>query len=331
MKTPTPFRHLKIAGILVLSVLVLGTAGYMLIEKLSLIDALYTTVDMMATVGSVVHPLSLPGRIFTMGVVIFGLASLLYTLSAGMEFMIEGHFSRAVKRYFMDNRIAKLRGHSIICGFGRVGSQIAEDCAKARKPFVVIDEKEENIQACLQRDYLAIQADATSDDALREAGVQRARCLLVATDDDAHNISITLSARYLNNELFIIARANHTETEAKLKRAGADRVLPLYAIGGHRMANLAFQPGVIEFFDVITQADNMELSAQEITLDVMPPLTGKTIIEAQNTLPNGLVIVAVKKRNGLLTGPKRETRIEEGDTLIVVGAPEQLAGFKRKA
>lgn len=330
MKTPAPFRHLKIAGILVLSVLVLGTLGYMLIERLSFIDALYTTVDMMATVGSVVRPLSLPGRIFTMGVVIFGLASLLYTLSAGMEFMIEGHFSRAVKRYFMDNKIAKLRGHAMICGFGRVGSQIAEDCAKAQQPFVVIDEKEENIQACLQRGYLAIQGDATTDDALREAGVQWARCLLVATEDDAHNISITLSARYLNSDLFIIARANHTETEAKLKRAGADRVLPLYAIGGHRMANLAFQPGVIEFFDVITQADNMELSAQEIPLKMMPPLVGKTIVEAQNALYDGMVIVALKKHNGILAGPRRETLIEKGDTLIVVGAPEQLAGFRTR-
>lgn len=330
MKIPAPFRHLKLAGIMVLSVLSMGTLGYMLIEQLSFIDALYTTVDMMATVGSVVRPLTLPGRIFTMAVVILGLGSLLYTLSAGMEFMIEGHFSRAVKRYFMDHKIAKLRGHAIICGFGRVGSQIAEDCVAAQKSFVVIDGKEENIQACLQRGYLAIQGDATSDAALSEAGVQQARCLLVATEDDAHNISITLSARYLNNDLLIIARANHDETEAKLKRAGADRVLALYVIGGHRMANLAFQPGVIEFFDVITQADNMELAAQEISLDMAPPLIGKTVAEAQNALTNGVVIVGVKKGNGLLASPRRETMIEEGDTMIVVGMPEQLAGFKAR-
>ncbi len=244
MKTPTPARHLKLAGLLVLCVLITGTFGYIFIEHLSFLDALYTTVDMMATVGSVVHPLTPTGRMFTIAVIIFGVSALLYTLSAGMEFMLEGHLSRAVKRSLMENKISKVRDHAIICGFGRVGSQIAEDCARAHKLFVVIDAKEEHIQICLQRGYLAIQGDATTDAVLSEAGVQRAQSLLVATDDDAHNISITLSARYLNKKLFIISRANHDEAEAKLRRAGADRVLGLYALGGHYMANLAFQPGV---------------------------------------------------------------------------------------
>jgi voltage-gated potassium channel len=219
MKTPASLRHLKIAGILVLSVLIAATIGYMLIEHLSFIDALYLAIDMMATIGSTAPQLTEPGRIFTIFVIIFGVGSLLYTLSAGMEFMIEGHFSQIVRRYFMDNKIAALRGHHIICGFGRVGSQIAEDCAAAGKPFVVIDENEHNVESCIQRGYLALQGDATSDDMLREAGIQHAHCVLVATDSDAHNISITLSARHLNNGLLIVARANHQETEAKLKRA----------------------------------------------------------------------------------------------------------------
>lgn len=324
---PAPLRRLELAGILVLSVLIIGTVGYMFIEQLSFVDALYTAVDMMATIGNVVHPLTPAGRIFTIAVVIFGVSALLYTLSAGMEFMIEGHLSRVVKRSFMENKIAKLRDHAIICGFGRVGSQIVEDCVKAHKRFVVIDAKEENIQVCLQHGYLAVQGDATSDAVLREAGVQRAQCLLVATEDDAHNISITLSARYLNSNLFIIARANHDEAEAKLKRAGANRVLGLYALGGHHMASLAFQPGVIELFEVITQAENMELAAREIRLEKASPLIGKTVVEAQNALNNGLVLVALKKHHGLLVSPRRETLIEEGDTMIVVGVPDQLTGF----
>lgn len=322
MNTPTPMRRLKLAGILVLSVLFIGTIGYMFIERLSFLDALYTSVDMMATVGNVVHPLTPVGRIFTMAVVIFGVSSLLYTLSAGMEFMIEGHLSQAVKRSFMENTIAKVHSHTIICGFGRVGKQIAEDCAKAHQRFVVIDTKEENIQRCLQSRYLAIQGDATSDAVLRQAGIQRARCLLIATEDDARNISVTLSARDLNHELMIIARANHDETQAKLRRAGADHVLALYTLGGHQMAHLAFHPGVIELFDVITQADNLELAVREISLDTAPSLSGKTVGEAQSVLKNGLVMVALKKQNGLLVGPRRETLIEEGDTLIVVGVAE---------
>jgi voltage-gated potassium channel len=246
MNTPAPLRHLMIAVTLVLSVLILGTIGYMLIEQLSFADALYTTINMMSTVGEVVRPFSAPGRMFTVAVIVLGVGSLLYTFGAGMEFMIEGHLSRAIRRRFMDNKIAALRSHYIVCGFGRVGSQIAEDIAAAHIPFVVIDEKEDLVSKCIQRGYLAVQGDATSDDVLREAGIQHAKCLLVATDNDAHNTYITLSARHLSSKLLIVARSNHDETEAKLKLAGADRVLSPYTIGGHQMAHLALQARAVE-------------------------------------------------------------------------------------
>ncbi len=330
MNTPGSFRHLKIAIFLVLSVLALGIVGYMLIEHLSFIDALYTTIDMMATVGNVVHPLSEAGRIFTMAIIVLGVGSLLYTFGAGMEYVIEGHFNQAIRRRFMENKIAALRNHYIVCGLGRVGSQIAEDFATRRIPFVIIDEKEEMVRNSIQRGYLALQGDATSDEVLREAGIQHAKCLLVATDNDAHNIYITLSARHLNSKLFIVARANHTETEAKLKLAGADRLFSPYKIAGHRMANLALQPGVVEFFDAITKAGNLELAVEEVMLAPTSPLVGKTMADAQNILSDGTMLVAVKKPGGLMMGSRLETRIETGDTVIVVGAPEQLAAFKQK-
>jgi voltage-gated potassium channel len=246
MNAPVSLRHLRIAVILVLSVVVLGTIGYMLIEQLSFLDALYTTINMMATVGNVVHPLSILGKLFTIAVIVLGVGSLLYTLGVGMELMIEGHLSQAIRRRFMDSKIAALRNHYIVCGFGRVGSHIAEDMAAAHTSFVVIDEKVNTVQSCIQRGYLALQGDATSDALLREAGIQHAKCLLVATDNDAHNIYITLSARHLSSKLFIIARSNHDETEAKLQLAGADRVLSPYTIGGHQMANLALESKVVE-------------------------------------------------------------------------------------
>jgi len=247
MNAPASLRHLRIAVVLVLSVVVLGTIGYMLIEQLSFLDALYTTINMMSTVGSVVHPLSMLGKIFTIAIIVLGVGSLLYTLGVGMEFMIEGHLSQEIRRRFMDRKIAALRNHYIVCGFGRVGSHIVEDIAAAHAAFVVIDEREDTIQSCIQRGYLALQGDATSDALLREAGIQHAKCLLVATDNDAHNIYITLSARNLNSRLFIIARSNHDETEAKLKLAGADRVLSPYTIGGHQMANFALQSKLVEY------------------------------------------------------------------------------------
>src|SRR5579864_1043604 len=154
MNAPESMRHLRIAILLVLSVLVLGTVGYMLIEQLSFVDALYTTIGMMATVGNTVHPLSAPGRMFTIVVIVLGVGSLLYTLGAGMEFMIEGHLSQAIRRRFMDNKIAALRNHYIVCGFGRVGSQIAEDFATRHIPFVIIDEMEQSVQRCIEQGYL---------------------------------------------------------------------------------------------------------------------------------------------------------------------------------
>jgi voltage-gated potassium channel len=330
MKAPESLRHLRIAILLVLGVLLLGTVGYMLIERLSFVDALYTTIGMMATVGYLVQPLSTAGKILTIFVIVLGVGSLLYTFGAGMEFMIEGHLSQAIRRRFMENKIAALSNHYIVCGFGRVGSQIAEEFAAARMLFVVVDEKEEMVQICIGRGYLAFRGDITSDEVLREAGIQRAKCVLVATDSDAHNISITLSARHLNSNVFIVARANHNETEAKLKLAGADRVLTPYTIAGHRMANLAIQPGVIEFSDTLTKAGNAELAVQEVLIPAISPLVGKTMAEAQNTLSYGTMLVALEKPGGLVASSRLEAHIEAGDTIIVVGAPEQLDVFKSK-
>jgi len=302
----------------------------MLIEHFSFIDALFTTVDMMSTVGITAHPLSDQGRLFTIVIIILGVGSLFYTFGVIMEFMIEGHLSLAIGRRIMDRKIAALRNHCVICGFGRVGSRIADEFVAARRPFVVIDENEATVQRCIQKGYLVLQGNAASDDILREAGILYAQTLLVATDQDANNIYITLSARTLNPNLHIVARANHDETLVKLKRAGADRVLSPYTIGGHRMANLALQPTVVDFFDTLINAENPDLAVQEVILPAHSPLIGKTIVDAQNMLTDGTMILAIKKPGGLVMGSRLETRIESGDAVMIVGTPEQLATFARK-
>ncbi len=331
MNQQASLRHIRIAIILVLGVLTLGIVGYMLIERFSFVDALFTTVDMMSTVGAAAHPLSDHGRLLTIGIIILGVGALFYTFGATMEFIIEGHLGKAIGRRIMDRKIAALRNHCIICGFGRVGSRIAEEFAAARKPFVVIDEIEATVQHCIQKGYLAIQGDAASDDVLRESGIQHAQALLVATDQDANNIYITLSARNLNPNLLIVSRANHDETIAKLKRAGADRVLSPYAIAGHRMANVALQPTVVDFFDTLINAASPELAVQEVFLPADSPLIGKTIVDAQNMLSGGTMILAIKKPGGLVMGSRLETRIDGGDAAIIAGTPEQLATFSRKS
>lgn len=313
-----------------ISVLILGIAGYMYIEHLSFVDALYTTLDTMTTIGNLVRPLSENGRIFTIVLIILGVGSLFYTFGATMEFMLEGHLSQEIGRRLMDRKIAALRNHYIICGFGRVGSQVAEDLAAAGRAFVVVDDNEAMVQQCIQHNYLVLHGDAASDDLLHQAGIQYAKGVLVATDQDAHNIYITLSARYLNPHVFIVARANHDETEAKLKLAGADRVLSPYVIGGHRMANLALQPAVVEFFDTLFHAENAELAVQEVPLAPTSRLIGKTIVIAQNMLNQGMTILAIKKPSGLVTASRMETYVERGDVVIVVGTPEQLTTFAQK-
>lgn len=330
MNQLTALRHLRIAIFLVLSVLVLGIVGYMLIEHYSFLDALFTTVDMMSTVGITLHPLSDYGRLFTIVIIILGVGSLFYTFGTIMEFVIEGHLGREIGRRIMDRKIDALRNHCVICGFGRVGSRVAEEFATARKPFVVIDENEVNVQNCIQKGYLALQGDAASDDVLREAGIQHAQALLAATDQDANNIFITLSARNLHPNLLIVSRANHDETIVKLKRAGANRVLSPYTIAGHRMANLALQPTVVDFFETLMNAEITELAVQEVTLPANSVLIGKTIAGAQNMMTDGTMILAIKKPDGLVIGSRLETRIEDGDSAIIVGTPEQLSTFARK-
>jgi len=330
MKQQASIRHLRIAILLVLGVLALGIAGYMLIEHFSFIDAFFTTVDMMSTVGITAHPLSDYGRLFTIMIIILGVGSLFYTFGVIMEFMIEGHFSQAIGRRIMDRKISTLRNHCIICGYGRVGSRIAGEFAAAHKPFVVIDENEETVQRCIQKGYLALQGNAASDEILREASIQYAQALLAATDQDANNIYISLSARNLNPKLLIVARANHDETVVKLKQAGADRVLSPYTIGGHRMANLALQPNVVDFFDTLINAENPDLAIQEVILAGHSPLIGKTIVDAQNTLTDGTMILAIKKHGGLVMGSRLETCIESGDAAMVVGTPKQISAFARR-
>ena len=328
MRTPQSLRHLRIALMLVLSVLVLGTTGYMLIEKLSLIDALYTTISMMSTVGIVVRPLSFAGRLLTIGVMILGVGSLFYTFGVVMEFFIEGHFSEQIRKRFMEKKITRLHHHYIVCGFGRVGSQIVEELVAAHRPFVIIDEQESNIRTCIQQGYLALQGDATSDVLLREAGIGRAKGVLVATENDAHNISVTLSARHLNKDIFIAARANHDETQAKLELAGANRIISPYAMAGRRMAHLAIEPGVVECVEMLTKAGSVELAVEEITIAPTSSLVGKTLLEAQNTLRSGAIIVALKKPSGLIVSQRSQARIQAGDMVIVIGAPDQLAAFQ---
>jgi voltage-gated potassium channel len=196
------------------------------------------------------------------------------------------------------------------------------------QPFVIIDEQESTLRICSQRGYLALQGDATSDALLCQARIGQAKGVLVATDNDAHNLSVTLSARHLNRDVFIVARANHDETMAKLELAGANRVISPYAIAGHRMASLVIEPGVVECVEMLTKAGGVEFAIEEVIISPTSLLVGKTLAEAQKMFKSGVMIVALKKPSGLIASQRSEVRIEAGDLVIVIGAPDQLTAFQ---
>ena len=223
----------------------------------------------------------------------------------------------------MKTKIAKLKGHLILCGYGRVGEEIARTFKEEGVPFVVIDNRPECITRAEQAGYLHLQGDATSDEVMKEAGIERARGLVAALGTDADNTYIVLSARGLRPDLFIEARASDKEAEAKLKRAGADRIVSPNSIGARRMALLAIRPTVADFIDTVTFRRGRELQMENIIVPDSSPLVGQTVAATrQRSQAN---ILAINRKNGkLLANPVSEEAIEPGDRLVIMGTAEQL-------
>jgi voltage-gated potassium channel len=322
-------RHLLLAltaaGVILLS----GTVAYSFIEHLSLLNALYLTVGLMSTAGSFEHPHTAVGRALAVVLIILGISSLFYTLGSLTEYLIEGHLGRALVRRRMDRRIEHLEGHAIICGFGRVGRRIAQEFAEVQQPFVVVDPKEGNAGLLQAQGFLYVQGDASTDATLLEAGILKAWSLLAATDVDTENIAITLSARALAPQLWIVARANREESEAKLRRAGADRVLSPYTLGGHRMASLARQPHLVDFLDTAMRGGDLELALEEVAVEPGSPLIGVLLPPSPAALPPGWqdrTIIAIRPAtttHWIAVSRRKGMPVNCGDCLIVIGPAEQ--------
>ena len=324
----SPLRRLWWAIFAFITVVVVGIVGYMVIEGWSFIDALYMTITTITTVGfSEVHPLSFSGRIFTIFLIIGGVGGALYSLTLLVGYILEGQFGISMGRRRMKTKIAKLKGHFILCGYGRVGQAIAHAFSQEKAPFIIIDNDERQVAKAEKDGYLCLLADATSDEVLKEAGIERARGLVAAVGNDTDNTYITLSARGLQPDLFIAARCSSSEAESKLRRAGADRVISPYAIGGRRMAMLALRPAVVDFIDTVTYFPGRELQLESIDVASGSPLVGLTMEQAQNQI--GVTVLAIRKKNDeFITNPSGEKTIEDGDRLIVIGTKERLAAVE---
>lgn len=312
-------------------VIIGGALGYRFIEDgWSFGDALYMAVIVVTTVGlQEVHELSGPGRLFTILLVLGGVGVFSYSLTTLASYLITGELRDLLGYRRMERKINELSGHQIVCGFGRMGRQVAHELNRQKQPLVVIDQTPESIERAVEEGHLALVGDARDDDVLRRAGIERAKGLVTSLDDDADNLMVVLSARALNEELFIVSRLNKDVSESKLITAGAHRVISPYGIGGRRMAQLAVRPNVVEFLEIVMHDEELELWLEDLTVAIESKLDGVTVGDSQIREHSGANVLAIRQRTGkLMVAPKPETVFQAGDILVAFGTREQLTKLR---
>ncbi|MDI1471495.1 potassium channel protein [Thermodesulfovibrio sp. 1176] len=312
-------------------ILLAGTIGYMYLEEMQFLDALYMTVITLATVGfREVKDLSEIGKIFTIILILSGFGIFTYALTVGARIIIEGEIKEVFKKRKMEKRLENFSEHYIVCGYGRMGSIIVKELLVYNLPLVIIEKNKSNLPE--NEGIVYIEGDATSDDVLKKAGVQRAKALITVLPSDAENLYVVLSARALNENLFIVARAVEKEAEAKLIRAGANRVVSPYLIGGLRIAHTVLRPTVVDFLEFATSADYLEIQIEEVEVLKGSPLIGKTIAQSGLGKDLEVIIVGIKRADGKMKfNPTSQTIIKEGDTLIVLGKTDKLIMLEKIA
>lgn len=320
-----PFRRVRLGLAALGLIVVAGTIGYVALG-FGLLNAVYQTVTTISTVGfGEIEPLSTNGKIFTIVLILFGVGTALYTFTVLLETIIEGHVSNLLGRRRMERDIANLHDHVIVCGWGRVGRAIADYVSHAGQQVVVIDRDIERIGTV---PYPAIQGDVTEDEVLMRAGVERARVLVAAVNTDADNLYVTLSSRTLRPDMVIISRARTDSAEAKLERAGANRVVNPQRIGGDRMAAFALQPHVVDFLEVVMHDGSLEFRLEEVAVPPNSRLAGASLRDAQIRERTGALILAMRQADKrFVTNPAPETIIESDHILIAIGTATQLAAL----
>lgn len=318
-----PVRHLKISMFVLLMLVTAGTTGYMAIEKWPILDALYMTVITLGTVGfKEVHDLSDSGKIFTMILIVVGVSVLGYIVGSLAQIMFEGQIQRVIGRKKVEKMIDALKDHYIICGFGRIGSLICKEFKANDLQFVVVEKDPETLERLTDEEYLHLKGDATLDETLLKAGIKQAKGLISVVTSDTENVYITLTARGLNPDLYILARSGEEGSDIKLKRAGANKVVSPYLIGGSRMAQSVLRPNVVDFIEIATGSEHMDLQMEEITIPTHSAFAGETLVSSGFRKEIGVIIVGIKKGHGkMVFNPHSHSRIEGGDTLIILGEP----------
>jgi voltage-gated potassium channel len=327
----SPYWHLRTALLIFLGLITFGTVGYMIIERLSFWEALYMTVITVSTVGyrEIVLP-SRAGEIFTMIIIISGLATVVYVTTSVVELLLEGRVLELMGRRRVLRELQDITGHYVVCGYGRVGKQIAKEC-QARGTSIVVIEKEPAVaEACLNDGFLSVKGDAAEESTLRNAGLERASGLVTALSSDADNLFVTMTARMIRPDIFIVGRCNSDETESKLYRAGADRTISPHNVGGRRMAALLLKPMVCDFLDVVTHGELIELTLEDITVEPGAAVIGRSIRDILVDDLKGIGILGLKRpKRDFVVNPSGNTVLDAGDILIIQGSSDQVVALKK--
>jgi voltage-gated potassium channel len=321
-------RHVVIGLMVMAGVVIVGTLGYVLLG-FAVLDALYQTVTTITTVGfREVEPLDDAGQLFTIVLIMAGVGTALYTLTVGLELVVEGHLGAAMERRRMQKRIEAMSDHVIVCGWGRVGRAVGHELSEAGRKLVVVDEDPERLEATDNMPYVI--GDATSDEVLRQAGITRASALVAALETDAENLFVTLTGRALKPDLFIVSRAKQVSSVDKLTRAGADRVVNPQEIGGARMAAYLLQPHVTAFLDVVMRDPSIELRLEEVEVAGGSPFLGQSLRQAHVRDRTGALVLALRNPDGsFVTHPDPDIAMAVGQILIAIGTDDHLRALAK--
>jgi len=324
-------RRVLVAVALLAGSFLCGTVGYMMIEGMSFDDAAYMTVITISTVGyKEVLQLSPVGRVFTMGVIMIGVGCMYYASVSLVTFFVGGELRAIREKVKVQKRVNDLKNHIVICGFGRMGRIILNQLINQQhQNIVLVDNDPEKTSEMEKEGLVFVQGDAEEESTLLKAGIDRAKTLVAVLPKDSDNVYVTLTARELKPDLFIITRAESTSTETKLIRAGADRVVCPQVIGAHRVSNLITKPNVVDFVDVAAQGVEFEITEYQVTSE--SSLAGQSLRESSIRQKLGAMVVAIKRSdNTSLFNPGPEEQVRAGDTLIMIGQlnmSNQLAGL----
>ena len=321
------------AGTLLMSVLAGGTIGYIAIEGWTPWDAFYMTVTTVTTVGyREIHELSRAGQVFTVALVMGGVGAAFYTFSQLAAVVVEGGLASHLGQRRRARMIDTIKDHFIVCGYGRIGSIVAKEFRQQGVPFVVIERDPARHQAAVEHGVLVIDADASQEDVLKRAGIERARGLITAVGTDAENVYTVLTARVLSPDLFIISRSESGDSARKLRAAGANRVISPYQIGGVQIAQTAIRPAVVDFFDLATSSDNLELAMEQISISPQSALADHSILDANLRQRFGVIVVAIQRVDQRMEfNPEPATLMRPGDRLVVLGGPDSLKQLEVEA